>query len=71
MKFVILKINCDICDITIIKDGDKNRVFSSYEEIDAWIFDENLEQNDYAVLCIDNQTFDFQKILEDNQNKLI
>lgn len=71
MKFVILKINCDISEISILKDNNKNIVFDSYEEIDAYFVKENLEQNDYSILCIDRKTQDFEKILQDNINKLI
>ena len=71
MKFVILKINCHISDITIIKDNNKNIVFDSYDEIDAYFVKENLEQNDYSILCIDRIVHDFDKILQNNINKLI
>jgi hypothetical protein len=71
MKFVILKINCDISDISILKDNNKNIVFDNFDEIDAYFVKENLEQNDYSILCIDRKTHDFEKILQDNINKLI
>jgi hypothetical protein len=53
MKFVILKINCDISDITILQKNNKNIVFDSYKDIDDYFYKENLESNNYAILHID------------------
>ncbi len=70
MKFVILKINCDISEISIVQRDGKNIVFDTIEEIDMYLFSENLEQNDYSVLCIDRNSVDCHTILQNNQNKL-
>jgi hypothetical protein len=64
MKFVILKINCDISDITILQKNNKNIVFDSYKDIDDYFYKENLESNNYAILHIDYvDNKDFQQIL--------
>lgn len=70
MKFLILRTNCSLFDIEIIKDSQKNRVFNSYEEIDNWIVENNFNETDYSVIPFEESFFDLKSILEEHISKI-
>lgn len=69
MKYLILRTNCSLFDIDIIKELEKNKVFDSREDIDKWLRDNNLEENDYSILAFDESIFNLQNILNEFNTK--
>lgn len=70
MKFIILRTNCSLFDIEIIKDSQKNKVFESQDEIDLWIFENNFNENDFTIIPFDESFFDLKTILTDHISKI-
>jgi|LakMenEpi03Aug12_release.lakeMendotaPanAssembly.Ray.scaffolds.fasta_scaffold3282170_1 hypothetical protein len=69
MKFIILRTNCLVFNITIIKDGRKNKVFESYEEIDNWIVENNFNKHEFSILRIEESEYDLKTILNTHISK--
>lgn len=69
MKFLLLRTNCSLFNIDIIKDSQKNKVFDSYEEIDNWIIENNFSENEFSILSFEESIFDLKSILKDHISK--
>lgn len=69
MKFIILRTNCSVFNITIIKDEQINKVFESYEEIDNWIAENNFNKNEFSILRIEESEYDLKTILNTHISK--
>lgn len=69
MKFIILRTNCSVFNITIIKDGQLNKVFESDEEIDNWIAENNFNKNEFSILRIEESEYDLKTILNTHISK--
>ncbi len=65
MKFIVLQTNCNLYDIKIIKESDKNKVFGSREDIDQWIFDNDLDSNNYTIISFEEFPNDLKNILSE------
>jgi len=70
MKFLILRTNCSLFDIEIIKDSQKNKVFESQEEIGLWIFENNFNETDFTIIPFDESFFDLKTILNEHISKI-
>ena len=70
MKFLILRTNCSLFDIEIIKDLQKNKVFESQEEIGLWIFENNFNETDFTIIPFDESFFDLKTILNEHKSKI-
>ena len=55
--------------ITIIKDGQLNKVFESDEEIDNWIAENNFNKNEFSILRIEESEYDLKTILNTHISK--
>ncbi len=65
MKFIVLQTNCNLYDIKIIKESDKNKVFGSREDIDQWICDNDLDSNNYTIISFEELPNDLKNILSE------
>jgi hypothetical protein len=65
MKFIVLQTNCNLYDIKIIKESDKNKVFGSREDIDQWICDNDLDSNNYTIISFEEFPNDLKNILSE------
>lgn len=70
MKFLLLRTNCSLFDIEIIKDSQKNKVFESQEEIGLWIFENNFNENDFTIIPFEESFFDLKSILNEHISKI-
>lgn len=69
MKYLILRTNCSLFDIDIIKEFEKNKVFDTREGIDKWFIENNLEESDYSILAFDESIFNLETILNQFNSK--
>jgi len=65
MQFIVLQTNCNIYDIQILKESDKNKVFESREDIDQWIYDNDLDANNYTIISFEEFPNNLKNILSE------
>lgn len=63
MKIILLQnTNSPEC-IEIVKEEGKNKVFESYNEMDEWFFENNLNNESFIPLIIEENKTDLRTIL--------
>ena len=62
MVILLIKINTEPILIDFLKENGMNKIFRSFEEVDYWLFENNLDENKYQHIIIE-KTNDLQSIL--------
>lgn len=70
MKIILIKTDKSPEYIEIAKENGLNLVFESYNEIDNWIYDNNLDIEDFILIEIEKNNFNLNSIIKSNIHKL-
>lgn len=62
MIILLIKINTEPILIDFLKENGINKIFRSFEEVDYWLFENNLDEHEYQPIIIE-KTNDLQTIL--------
>lgn len=66
MKYLLLRTNCHINDVEIIKESQENKVFNSRNEIDDWLFYNNFNEEDFSILKYEESSSNLQTVFNRN-----
>lgn len=69
MKYLLLRTNCSIKDVEIIKESQENKVFNSHNEIDEWLFDNNFNEEDFSILKYEESPSELQTVFNQSRFK--
>ncbi len=64
MKIILLKNIDDAESIDVVKEGDRNLVFESYQELDDWCIEHGLEDDsNYVPFIVNKSSLRLDRIL--------
>jgi hypothetical protein len=63
MIILLIKLNSDPTCIDFLKDDGINKIFHSFDEVDSWLFENNLTENEYKPIIIEKD-IDLKKKLD-------
>jgi hypothetical protein len=62
MKIILLQNSNSPEYVEIVKEGSKNKVFESYNEMDEWFFENNLNNELFIPLILEENKTDLRTI---------